>query len=73
MATGKQALHKRVGNVLKEAWRIAGPYWFSEEKWSALGLLALVIILNLSVVALDVRFNYWRNNFYNTFQNFAED
>jgi len=72
MVIGKQALHKRVGNVLKEAWRIAGPYWFSEEKWKGLGLLAIVIMLNLSMVALNIRFNYWHNAFYNTLQNLDE-
>ena len=65
-------LHKRLHFVLSEAWRIAKPYWFSEEKWSALGLLVLVVVLNLATVGLDVRFNYWRNDFYNTFQKFDE-
>jgi vitamin B12/bleomycin/antimicrobial peptide transport system ATP-binding/permease protein len=65
-------LHRRLHFVLHEAWRIAKPYWFSEEKWSALGLLVLVVVLNLATVGLDVRFNYWRNDFYNTFQKFDE-
>src|ERR1700676_4068371 len=63
---------KPLHNVLREAWRIARPYWFSEEKGSGLGLLVLVVGLNLATVGLDVRFNYWRNDFYNTFQNFDQ-
>jgi putative ATP-binding cassette transporter len=64
---------KRLHNVLREAWRIARPYWFSEEKWSGLGLLVLVVALNLATVGLEVRFSYWRNDFYNTIQNFDQD
>ncbi|HXA69170.1 MAG TPA: ABC transporter ATP-binding protein/permease [Stellaceae bacterium] len=63
---------KRLHNVLREAWRIAKPYWFSEEKWSGIGLLVIVLVLNLATVGLDVRFNYWRNTFYNTLQNLDE-
>lgn len=58
--------------VLLDAWRLAKPYWFSEDKWPARGLLAAVIALNLTSVYLNVRFNYWRNDFYNTLQNFDE-
>src|ERR1700676_360920 len=64
---------KQLHNVLREAWRIAKPYWFSEEKWSGLALLVLVVVLNLGTVGLDVRFSYWRNDFYNTIQNFDQD
>lgn len=71
-APRRRSFHRRLHFVLSEAWRIARPYWFSDEKWSALGLLALVLVLNLATVGLDVRFNYWRNDFYNTFQNFDE-
>ena len=63
---------KRLHNVLREAWRIAKPYWFSEEKWSGIALLVVVVALNLGTVGLDVRFNYWRNTFYNTVQNLDE-
>lgn len=59
---------KRLHFILREAWRIAKPYWFSDEKWSALALLGLVLVLNLGTVGLDVWFNYWKNAFYNTFQ-----
>jgi putative ATP-binding cassette transporter len=54
-------------------WRLAGPYWWSEEKWSARALLAVVIGLNLSLVALNVRFNAWNNDFYNTLQELDQD
>jgi putative ATP-binding cassette transporter len=55
---------------LRQAWALAWPYWRSEEKWSAIGLLAAVIALNLITVWLNVRFNYWNNDFYNALQQY---
>ena len=59
-------------NVLKEAWAITRPYWFSEERWVARGLLAAVLVMNLGTVWINVRLNTWRNDFYNTLQNYDE-
>ena len=61
-----------IGVALVQAWRIAKPYWFSDEKWSALALLVLVVGLSLGRVALNVRFSYWYNAFYDTLQNLDE-
>jgi len=36
---------------------IALPYWFSEEKWIARGLLALLVVLQLGQVGFNVLFN----------------
>jgi vitamin B12/bleomycin/antimicrobial peptide transport system ATP-binding/permease protein len=55
---------------LRQAWDIAWPYWRSEEKWSAIGFLIAIITLNLALVWLNVRFNYWYNDFYNTLQEY---
>ncbi len=55
---------------LRQAWDIAWPYWKSEEKWLAIGLLAAIIALNLITVWLNVRFNYWNNDFYNALQQY---
>ena len=55
---------------LRQAWDLAWPYWKSDEKWSAIGLLAAVIALNLITVWLNVRFNYWNNDFYNALQQY---
>ncbi|HKF72418.1 MAG TPA: ABC transporter ATP-binding protein/permease [Stellaceae bacterium] len=63
---------RRLHNVMREAWRIGKHYWFSDEKWSGLALLVLVVALNLATVGLDVWLSYWRNDFYNTIQNFEE-
>jgi vitamin B12/bleomycin/antimicrobial peptide transport system ATP-binding/permease protein len=58
--------------MLKEAWAITRPYWFSEERWVARGLLAAVLAMNLLQVWINVRLNSWRNDFYNTLQNYDE-
>jgi putative ATP-binding cassette transporter len=52
-----------------ELWSLVRPYWFSDEKWAARGLLATVIALNLGLVYLEVVLSYWQNDFYNTLQN----
>jgi vitamin B12/bleomycin/antimicrobial peptide transport system ATP-binding/permease protein len=49
-------------------WRIAGPYWSSEERWAARGLLAIIIVINLALVWVNVELNAWNNEFYNALQ-----
>ena len=55
-------------NAMRDAWRLAKPYWVSEEKWSARGLLLAVVALNLGNVYISVRINAWNNAFYNALQ-----
>src|ERR1700738_150891 len=55
-------------NPMLDAWRLSQPYWFSEEKWSARGLLFAVVALNLGNVYVSVRINEWNNAFYNALQ-----
>ncbi len=57
---------------LRDAWRLIKPYWTSEQRWSACGLLAAVVALNLGSVYISVRINEWRNDFYNALQHFDE-
>jgi putative ATP-binding cassette transporter len=56
--------------VLRDAWKLANPYWISDEKWSAWGLLLAVVALNLGNVYISVRINEWNNAFYNALQAF---
>ncbi len=51
-------------------WRLAKPYWFSEDRWRALGLLSLVVFLTLFMVYLTVQFNAWYQTTWNDLQNF---
>jgi putative ATP-binding cassette transporter len=55
---------------LREAWKLAWPYWRSEEKWSAIGLAVAVVGLNLTHVYLNVRFNLWNRDFYDALQEY---
>lgn len=59
-------------SILRDAWRLTKPYWFSEEKGRAWGLLLIVIALNLANVYIDVRINIWNNAFYNAIQKLNE-
>jgi putative ATP-binding cassette transporter len=59
-------------NVLRAAWRVAMPYWWSEEKWSARALLAAVLALNLGNVYASVLLNEWNNDFYSAVQAFDQ-
>jgi putative ATP-binding cassette transporter len=57
-------------DFLREVWRLAKPYFVSEDRKAAWLLLAVVVGLNLFSVYLSVRFNFWRNDFYNTLQQY---
>ncbi|MEH6949864.1 ABC transporter ATP-binding protein/permease [Nitrobacter sp. NHB1] len=59
---------KNLGATLKTVWRIASPYFRSEDKWAGLGLLVIVIAIELGTVGVDVLLNEWRNRFFNAFQ-----
>jgi vitamin B12/bleomycin/antimicrobial peptide transport system ATP-binding/permease protein len=45
-----------------------GPYWFSEDRWAARGLLLAVVLLTLGMVYLTVLLNQWNNAFYSALQ-----
>ena len=55
---------------LREAWSLAWPYWTSDEKWAARGLLAAVVALNLISVWINVRLNLWNRDFYDALQQY---
>src|SRR6266478_1789778 len=74
---GKQSTRQGISGIdtarrqiVRDAWRLAKPYWTSEEKWSAWGLLLVVIAFNLGNVYISVRINAWNNAFYNALQAF---
>ncbi len=53
------------GTFLGRVWKLAKPYWLSEERWRARGLLAAILALSFGLVYLLVVFNEWNRNFYN--------
>ncbi|MCK1326505.1 ABC transporter ATP-binding protein/permease (plasmid) [Bradyrhizobium sp. 155] len=54
--------------TLAIVWRIAAPYFRSEDKWAGRGLLAAVIAMELALVAIHVLVNQWQNRFYGALQ-----
>ncbi len=60
---------RTLGPVLSDAWRLALPYFRSEEKWAARGLLLLIVAMNLMLVGANVVLNYWNGAFFDSLQN----
>ncbi|WP_370679612.1 ABC transporter ATP-binding protein/permease [Comamonas sp. GB3 AK4-5] len=55
--------------LLKDAWGLTRPYFVSEEKTKAWGLLAAIVLLNLAAVFMLVQINEWNRVFYDALQN----
>ena len=55
-------------STLAIVWRIASPYFNSEDRWPGRILLAAVIVIELSIVGINVLLNSWNNTFYNALQ-----
>ena len=54
---------------LSRVWALSLPYFRSEEKWRARGLLAACVGLNLGMVYVLVLLNSWNRVFYDALQN----
>jgi putative ATP-binding cassette transporter len=59
---------KRHFATLVTIWRLASPYFSSEDRWPGRILLAAVIAIELSIVGINVLLNSWNNTFYNALQ-----
>ena len=55
--------------ALRRIAALAAPYFRSEEKWKARGLLAAIVALNLGAVYMLVLNNQWYARFYDALQN----
>ena len=55
-------------STLAIVWRIASPYFYSEDRWAGRILLAAVVAIELSIVGINVLLNTWNNTFYNALQ-----
>ena len=58
----------RTRGFLKAFWALVKPYWVSDQRGKGLTLLATVIGLVLMAVWMEVKFNTWNREFYNTFE-----
>ena len=59
---------KRLAATLATIGRLSLPYFRSEDRWAGRLLLAAVVAIELSIVAITVILNQWYNRFYNTLQ-----
>jgi putative ATP-binding cassette transporter len=57
-----------IRSTLATVWRIAAPYFRSEDKFAGRALLAAVIAIELALVGIDVLLNQWQNRFFNALQ-----
>jgi putative ATP-binding cassette transporter len=57
-----------ISATLAIVWRLAAPYFRSNDKWAGRGLLAAVIAIELAIVAITVLLNQWNSRFYNALQ-----
>ncbi len=53
---------------LGNLWALTRPYWHSDDRWAARGLLATIVAMNLGSVWLTVLFTEWQNRFYTALQ-----
>ena len=58
----------RTTRFLKAFWALTKPYWVSRQRAVGLTLLTSVVGLSLLLVWVEVKFNTWNNDFYNTLQ-----
>src|SRR5450830_310472 len=64
---------KSFSNVATRVWALSLPYFKSEERWKARGLLATIVGLNLAAVYMLVLINDWNRVFYDALQNKQAD
>ena len=67
----KKAIEKIVKRAIDRnaVWQLIKPYWVSEERWKAWGLLALIIALVLVMVYINVLLTDWNRTMYDSLQN----
>jgi putative ATP-binding cassette transporter len=52
----------------RRVWTLSKPYFSSDHKWMARGLLGAIVALNLALVYMNVLFNEWNRLFYDALQ-----
>jgi putative ATP-binding cassette transporter len=62
----------RWGRFFRNIWYLTGPYFRSNEKWSAIGLLVLVLAADIALVRINVLLNLNGGAWVNAFQQYDE-
>lgn len=55
-------------HTLRNFWRLARPFWASEQKYPALLLLFATVLMTLCLVGVNILTNFWNLHFYNALQ-----
>ena len=58
----------KLRSFLRDVWHLSRPYYRSEEKWSAWGLLLSIVSLRLLLVGMTVILSFWNCEFFNSLQ-----
>ena len=67
-AAPNSGIWSRAAHQARRVWALSKPYYFSDEKWAARGVLAAIVTLNLALVYMAVLFNDWNKLFYDSLQ-----
>ena len=70
---GQELFVSRLLETFAVIWRLAHPYFYSEDRRAGRILLACVVLIELSLVGINVMINRWQNTFYNALQDRAWD
>jgi len=54
--------------TLRNFWRLAAPFWASEQRYPALLLLMATVLMTLCMVGVNILTNFWNLHFYNALQ-----
>src|SRR4051812_1141291 len=57
-----------VRSTARRIWALTAPYFRSEDRWKARGLLLAIVLLNLGVVYMAVQFTDWNRVFYDAME-----
>ena len=68
MLSGITAKFSVFKHFTSRVWALSAPYFRSEDKWRARGLLAAIVVLNLAAVYMLVLLNEWNRVFYDALQ-----
>jgi len=68
MPTNDEYFSGSFRDFCRKAWALTLPYFQSEDKWKARGLLLAIVLLNLAAVYMLVLLNDWNRVFYDAIQ-----